>query len=113
MFIKLILISFLEKITYKKKKSFHSASEELQFDAKLDKSEPDFRVLTVIHVCYQIVQLMQLYFQNAIVPLISSIPNFHRELAMQKTVFFVNFENKINAILQKYCDGELPFQIMQ
>lgn len=79
-----------------------SAMEDFQYASQ--SLEPDLRTLHVIQVASQILQLVQIHFQNCVMPLLSTSPPAHRETVMYKNQFMEVMENKIADLLQKQLD---------
>ncbi|TPX51291.1 hypothetical protein SeMB42_g00272 [Synchytrium endobioticum] len=72
-------------------------------DSKIT-SEPDVRSLALVAVANQVLQLLQLHFQNFILPLVMNFPAVHRDLVVVKNHYMSSVEARLNKLLEKQID---------
>ncbi|KAJ3091026.1 Exocyst complex component 5 [Quaeritorhiza haematococci] len=76
------------------------------------KTEPDLKHVGVVKVANQILQAIQIHFQNCILPPIAAVPTLYRDIVVYKNDFLSTLEIKLNAVLQNQIDAVLQYLSM-
>ncbi|KAJ3067269.1 Exocyst complex component 5 [Podochytrium sp. JEL0797] len=69
------------------------------------RTEPELHGLEVVRVENQILNVLQLHFQTAIIPLLSQSPTIHRDAVIAKNEFMEVLETKMNSIIKIHVDA--------